>query len=221
MTRSEPTVKAVILDMDGTLVDTEKLFKESWFACAKLFNFEFNDQHYLKLLGRPLETSMHYIQSLLPMTIPLNQFMDTLFKDQQARQLKQGIQFRPGAIKLLQLLIDSPYLTGLVTSSKRETITKNFKALPFNPEFDVLISYEDTQLHKPNPDPYLKACHTLQIKPINTLVVEDSSIGAQASIDAGCVTVLVPQLVQPNLTIKSQLFAVYDSLHDVIKQLSL
>ncbi|MBE8215469.1 MAG: HAD family phosphatase [Endozoicomonadaceae bacterium] len=209
------TIQAVMLDMDGTLIDTETVFQKSWFHCAQLFNFEFNITHYQKLIGRPLESSFHYIQSLLPENVLFDEFMSTLFQDQKKRQMQEGVQFRPGAKTLLKTLSKLPYLVGLVSSSKRSFIHDHFKALSCESIFDIIIAYEDTALHKPDPAPYKKACQALQVNPKHTLAVEDSNIGSISALEAGCQTIFVPQFIQPNTPLQPKLLAVYDSLEHV------
>lgn len=207
-------IDAIILDMDGTLIDTESLYKQSWQQSAKQLGFEISDNTYTKLIGIPFSQCLKVAKTLLPTNISIETFHNQLTTTQARLKKIQGFPMKPGATKLLDLLQTHPISIALVTSSGRENVNEHFMHTPYSTLFDIVVTFEDTTLHKPNPEPYLLACKQLSIRPEKVLAIEDSNTGVRSALNAGCHTLMIPDILPPEDDIKNNnnLVGIYPDL---------
>ena len=219
MTTCLTDIKAILLDMDGTLFDTELLYKASWQTTASWFGFELGDEAYMSFVGTPLAVCIDRIKHFLPGTVTLRSFLQQLQKTQSHLEQTQGIQMKPGADKLLAFLQQGPLPVGLVTSSQRKYYSEHFENTAYNALFHTVITFEDVTQHKPHPEPYIKACNYMGLPAENTLVIEDSNTGATSALDAGCKTLIVPDTMAPSGEVAGRAWGVYDNLHQIVDTL--
>lgn len=216
MSQSLSTIKAIILDMDGTLIDTESLYKMSWQAAAQELGFVIDDESYQQFLGIPFAVCLEQVKTILPSQITIKIFLQRLLLIQNRLKKELGFPMKPGACELLTLLKNHPIPTALVTSSDRDNITENFAHTPFAGMFDIIVAFEDVAQHKPHPAPYIFACQQLNLLPAYALVIEDSNNGAISAIDAGCQTIMVPDTFPPDTQVKKNALAIQQDLHQTI-----
>ena len=86
--------------------------------------------------------------------------------------------------------------------------------------FDIVVTVEDVRHPKPAPDAYLLACERLNVSPNNVLVFEDSNLGIQAALAAGCMTIAIPDMLEIDASLKQECFAeltCFESVADFFK----
>lgn len=183
---------AVFFDLDGTLVDSERLTVQTGTAA-------FADQGYAdvedllhSLVGVDQVTSAGMILSRFPgLDLDrLNATWQTAFLAAQAVDLL----LKPGASEIVHGLRDSHAL-ALVTSSRRDPAEVRLVQAGLRPAFRAVITRDDVTAPKPHPEPYLLAASTLGIDPSRCLVFEDSEPGAEAAFAAGMTVVQVPDII--------------------------
>ena len=181
LTQRISAITTIFLDMDGTLLDTEAVYKRAWKKAAQNLDFHIDDTLYKQLVGRPFNTCLKFIKHYLPAHVTIDAFREQLIRLEHDCIKKGHLSMKPGAKKLLHLLQHSDYFTALVTSSLRQNVHHHFGPTCHKTLFNAVITFEDTTQHKPHPAPYLKACSELNVFPHQTLAIEDSNAGVNIS----------------------------------------
>ncbi|UBU11254.1 HAD family hydrolase [Nonomuraea gerenzanensis] len=178
---------AVLLDMDGTLVDTEGLW---WQAVASVAGRPLTDADVPFVHGRTIEDVAVHLGSP-ELTGPLTAAF--------AERVERDLTVVPGAPELLAGLAASAIPTALVSASPRSIVELVLPRLGH--VFDLVIANEDTERGKPWPDPYLEAARRLGAVPSRCVAIEDSPAGIAAARAAGCrVLVASPETGLPSLS---------------------
>jgi len=132
---------------------------------------------------------------------------------------EKGVPLKPGFISLINFLKENQIKTALATSSSLERMELLFKKANLNNRifFDSIVTAKDITLGKPNPMIFNNACDNLNLQHRNCMVLEDSPNGIEAAYNAGCLPVMVIDLIQPNETTKKQCFKIYNNLNEFEK----
>lgn len=188
------TPKAVVFDLDGTLIDSEALVRESHFHAAKALGYEMSDAQFLGLVGMHREANDLQLKAYYGDDFPLDLFIETTraFVGDRAAPLKAG------ALELMDALDDLGLSFGLATSSRRLWVERHFKAHNLADRFRAVVTRQDVVNGKPDPEPYQKASDLLGFAPLDVLAIEDSHAGVRAAYAAGCITVMIPDLLAPD-----------------------
>ena len=203
--------QAVVFDLDGTLIDSEALVKEAHFAaCAKL-GFAMSEEQFLALVGMHREANDAQLKLYYGDDFPLEDFIAAT----RAHVGERVAPLKPGAIELLKALDEAALPYGLATSSRRPWVERHFIAHGLTERFRAVVTRQDCVDGKPHPEPYLNASRLLGAPAVNVLALEDSHAGVRSAHAAGCMTVMIPDLLAPDeeMRVKAR---VVDSLHDVL-----
>lgn len=190
--RSTPRqpLQAVLFDMDGTLVDTERLWWEAVEQVAAGLGHPLTGADQPDVLGRPVEYTARWLGGITG--TPVAEAAAALHQEFAAR-VRTGIVPRPGALALLAELVREGVPAALVTASPRAVADTVLAALGAS-QFAVSVTADDTERTKPAPDPYLAACRALGVDPAACVAVEDTRTGVMSAEAAGCVVLAVPSL---------------------------
>ncbi len=180
-------LQAVLFDMDGTLVDTERLW---WEAVEQVAGRPLTVADQPEVLGRPVEHTADWLAA--GTGAAAGQLAADLHREFAAR-VRTGIVPRPGALDLLDALARAGIPTALVTASPRAVADTVLDALGAT-RFAVSVTADDTEHTKPAPDPYLAACRALNVDPGACVAVEDTATGVASAEAAGCAVLAVPSL---------------------------
>ena len=188
-----PVPQAVLLDLDGTLVDTEGLW---WAAESEVFaelGHVLDEAHRSVVVGGPMSRSLGYLIAATGITASLAELspaVDLRFEHLIAR----GAPLMPGASRLLSELSAHGIPTALVSASHRRTIDAMLPSLGAE-HFAFTLAGDEVPRTKPHPDPYLTAAARLGADPAACVVVEDTLTGVTSAEAAGCRVVAVPSVV--------------------------
>lgn len=185
--------KAVLWDMDGTLIDSEPYWMHSEGAFASRHNSSWSEQDGLDLVGMSLYDSSKIIKEKVGSSLEPEEIIDELTKS-VAEQLQAEIFWRPGAKDLLQLLRAEGVKTALVTMSMHSMAQLVADSIGFE-AFDVIVAGDDVTHGKPHPEPYLLAAQLLGEKPEDCVAFEDSVSGLTSAEAAGTKAVGIPNIV--------------------------
>lgn len=188
-----PLLSAVLWDMDGTLVDTESYWMTAETRLVESFGGTWTHEQALQLVGAGLEDSARVFQTA-GVRMGVHDIVDHMTDDVMRQLATTGVPFRPGARELLTSLRDAGVKTALVTMSLRRMAEAVVDLIDFE-AFDVIIAGDDATRPKPFPDPYLQACEALQLSPVDTVAIEDSSTGVRAAVASGAAVIGVPLMV--------------------------
>ena len=185
---------AVLWDMDGTLLDSEKLWDIPLHEYAAKLGAELAAETRAAMVGSNIPTTMSLLfgaAGLVPTTEDISEAMAWI--DQRMADLfTTELTFRPGARDALRAVRDTGVPTALVTSTERplveialDTVGREF--------FDVVVCGDEVDgLNKPLPEPYLRAARLLGVDPAASVAVEDSPTGTASAVAAGCAVLVVP-----------------------------
>lgn len=201
MTSSVPAVdtrsaasalQAVLLDMDGTLVDTEGFWWEVETAVFAELGHQLLEEWREVVVGGPMARSASFLIKATGAKIALAE-LTALLNTRFSQMIGQGVPLMPGARRLLAELAAHRVPTALVSASHREIIDRVLHSL--GPEhFTLTVAGDELARTKPHPDPYLLAAARLGADPARCAVVEDTMTGVTAAEAAGCRVVAVPSV---------------------------
>jgi len=183
-------VKAVIFDMDGLMIDTERLYFEVERIMARKFGKEVKDETLWKMMGRkPLEAITVFAEDLELDISPkkLLEIRDELF----VKKLVNEVEPMPGLFDILNILKGKVKM-AIATGSPQKFLKIVLDKLKIESYFDVFVTSDEVEKGKPDPEVYNTAVKRLKVAPFECVVLEDSSNGALAAVRAGCYTIAVP-----------------------------
>lgn len=188
--------RGAIFDMDGLLLDTERLYQESWVEMARAFGQTPDPAFPAAVSGTSGEGMREVIRRYYPAVDPCA-FQAGCIARVDGILDEQGPPVKPGAGELLEYLSTRGVKLAVASSSGRERILSNLRAARLDHFFDAVVSGQQVERGKPEPDIFLLAAREIGCPPEDCYVFEDSVNGVRAGMAAGCVTVMVPDLVPP------------------------
>lgn len=191
---SEALPAAVLLDMDGTLVDTEPYWIAEENELVESYGGTWTEELAHLCVGNPLLVSAQIIRDNSPVDLPAEEVVERLLAG-VVRRMTEHVPWRPGAAQLLAECRQLEIPTALVTMS----YTSFAKVLiDTQPEgtFAAVVTGDAVRNGKPDPEPYLVACDRLGVQPGAAIAVEDSVPGVTSAVAAGVPTIAVPHIVQ-------------------------
>ncbi|MEJ5915606.1 HAD family hydrolase [Pseudokineococcus sp. 1T1Z-3] len=184
---------AVLLDMDGTLVDTEPVWWAAQKALVEAHGGTWTDSQAMALVGNDLYVSAEALRREGGVDLEPTALVEVLAA-QVIAELRRDPRWRPGARELLTALHEDGVPCALVTMSWRSIAEAMVAHLPAGTFTAVVVGDEVTR-GKPAPDPYLQAAAALGVDPARCVAVEDSPTGVASAVAAGVPTVAVPHVV--------------------------
>ena len=200
--------------MDGTLLDTESVFRTVVFEVCTELGFEMTDAVHMSMVGGSHENTNRLLIEAYGVTFPYSLF------DERCRVIMRGrthsgVPIKPGALELVTELRERNIPTAVATSSRNPHAQHHLTAAGLLHLFDTVVTRDDVVNPKPHPEPYLTAAQRLGVDPLACLALEDSHAGVRAAHAAGMQTVMVPDLVHPSEEIRALGIAVMESLDHV------
>ena len=198
------SLRAVLFDMDGTLVETEEHWGEALFALAERLGGQLSPEARQATVGSSMRTAMEILYRDIDVTRTEDELLADArwVEDTTAVLLAEEITWRPGAADLLVAVREAGLATALVTTTPRRladiVLTAILTDLGSDP-FDLTICGDEVPARKPDPAPYRMAMDALGVLPEECVVVEDSQAGIAAGLAAGIAVLGVPtmQVVPP------------------------
>jgi HAD superfamily hydrolase (TIGR01509 family) len=182
---------AVLFDMDGTLIDTEKVWEVAIRELAINYGGTLSAPARRAMLGTSSEQTMQLLLADLdqPWRDPAE---GAEWIARRVMELfEEGVEWRPGARKLLEAVRAAGLPTALVTNTDRSLVDIALRTLgPHN--FDVLVCGDEVDHAKPHPGHYLAAAHALGVDPTLCVAIEDSPTGVASATAAGCKVLAIP-----------------------------
>lgn len=209
--------KAIFLDVDGVLVDSEKVFNACWRQAAEDEGYEMTFEQALEL--RSLDSSL--AKELFKKWYGHEEAYPAIRQRRKAimaeRNKEEKLEAKPGVLEFLQQLKTLPIKVMIVTSSPVSRITEYLNTVGIGIDlFNGVITTESVHRGKPYPDVYQYACETVGFKPEECIAVEDSPNGVKSAHLAACYTVMVPDLSPCNENLKGDVDMVANNLMEII-----
>lgn len=210
----KPQIKAVLFDMDGTVLDTEPIHKTAWEKAMESFGLE----RHRDLLYKCIGLSDAAMKKLFFEQIGVENF-DEIYSEarKEAKAIKsKGIPVKKGFTELNGYLKESGIKSAIVTSSAHSDAERDLTRAGIRGCFDLILGYGDYTESKPNPEPYLKAARFLGFTPDECLAAEDSENGVLSASRAGIKCVYIRDIIDIPEEVKTLAFKEAESLLEII-----
>ncbi len=207
-------VRAVIFDMDGTLIDTEAAHLRAFAEAGETLGWPLSEEFLLSLVGIYRDQNMATFRDTFGPDFPLERFYaesDALFDG----AMEVAVPLKPGATAILEQLSADGIAMAIATSTMEPYAQRRLESAGLLHYFRTVVTRSDVEFPKPDPQPYLMAAGRLGIDPANCVAVEDSYAGVRSATAAGITTVMIPDLLPPTEQLAEVCAAVLPSLSDL------
>ncbi len=190
-------IAAVVLDMDGLMLDTEAMNRVAWKAAAAEQGFDLTDNFYATLIGQTTPVSEQQVVDHFG-----SDFSRDLFRARRrllwrTRADAEGIPQKPGLIAFLDAMAGLDLPMAVATSTATEGAEFSLERAGIRARFRAVVAGDQVPRGKPAPDIYLEAATRLAVEPRFCIALEDSSPGILAATSAGMRALLIPDLAAP------------------------
>lgn len=210
-------VRAVIFDMDGLLLDTEKLLVRFWVQAANEAGYPMTREHALSLRSLHRSFAVPYLREQFGESFDYKSVRTRRMELMSEYLSREPLELKSGAKELLSYLNEAGIPAAVCTATDYERAENYLSRADIFGYFDKIVCATMVERGKPAPDVYLYAVRELGLSPVECMALEDSPNGIRSAAAAGCVTVMVPDLTQPDEELCGMISAKADSLRDVIE----
>jgi HAD superfamily hydrolase (TIGR01509 family) len=208
-------IDAVIFDMDGLLLDSERMFRDAMRAACADRGLVLADALYQSMIGSSSAASRDLLCATFGSDFPADELQSESHRHYD-RLRAEGIPQRPGVANILAHLQHAGIRCGVATSTATARARDKLHQAGILHLFDVLVGADDVTRHKPHPEPYLLAAARLGARPAHCVALEDSHNGVRAAAAAGMATIMVPDMLPPTTETDRLCIATLESLDHVV-----
>lgn len=217
--KNRTPVKGVLFDMDGVIIDTERLYTRFWQEAGIALGYPMTKEHAMGLRSLSREFEIAKIKEYFGPQADYDEIRNRRIEIMDAFIGEKGVAPKPGVYALLDALDAKGIPYAIASSSPVDRIEMYLKPLGIYERFHAIVSGYEVAKGKPEPDIYLTAAEKIGIEPEFCLAVEDSPAGILSGFRAGCMPVMVPDQDEPDEITLPRLYALCDSLEDIIELL--
>lgn len=209
---------AIIFDMDGLLLDTERLSRETMIAAMAELGLAMTEADFAPLIGQPQDAN----KAVMEARFPGLDYATMRARQQALKEARHGRErpLKPGAREVLATVRGLCLPGAVATSTYRAPALSHLEVMGLLPLLDLVVARDDVPRGKPFPDLYLEAAHRLGVAPATALALEDSHNGIRAAHAAGVPVIMVPDLLPATAEIAALTVAVAPDLATVGRWLS-
>lgn len=209
-------MKAVIFDMDGLMIDSERYALETMEQVVEEIGGEFNEELCKECIGISSIETEKKLQVYFGDKFRIDDFRSIFIKRFTESFYGDGIPVKKGMYELIDYLKDKKYKIGVATSTARERTEEILKKINIISKFSVIICGDMVSKSKPHPEIYLTAAEKLNIEPKECYVLEDSYNGLKSAYFAGMKGIMVPDLLPYNKEIAPYVYKKAENLLEVM-----
>ena len=203
---------AAIFDMDGLMFDTERIYRENWMLYAPRFGYEADPEFPKAICGTSGQHALDVMEAYYP-GIDAMAFKLAVRSAVDAA-IEKEVPLMPGIREILQMFSEKGVPCAVASSSHAAKIDHCLRLSGLADYFAVTVSGEAGEHGKPAPDIFLLAAEKLGLPPEECYVFEDGVNGVHAGIAAGCATIMIPDLLAPDLLALEKCAGIYPSLNE-------
>ena len=210
-------IKGAIFDMDGLMLDTEKLLVRFWRQAAGEYGYDMTVQHVLDIRSLSRKYAIPQLRGIFGGQFEFEQIRARRIELMNAYIEENGFEVKKGLFELLEYLKRGPYRIAVATATDYERATAYLRRIDALEYFDEIICGNMVENGKPEPDIYLAAAAKLGLAAGECAALEDSPNGIRSAYAAGCRVIMIPDLSQPDDAVAPMLSAVYESLDNAVE----
>lgn len=210
---------AVLFDMDGLLLDSERLYLEAFGSACEAHGYPFERSVYLQLICTPDDEARAILLRGYGTAFPVDAVSALAAERYRARVEATPVPLKAGALELLDFLERHAVPRAVVTSTETALARHKLRLAGVLGAFAFVLGYDRVPRPKPAPDPYQTACARLGVAPARALALEDSENGVRSALSAGLKVVQVPDLKVPSAAFLRLGHEVRASLREVLSGL--
>ena len=195
-------IKAIIFDMDGLMIDSERVTFECYQEILKGMNLTMDEEFYKTLLGKPLKGIYQRFYDVYGNDFPIEDVIKDVHALMAKRFETEGVPIKTGLKSLLEYLKENNYKTIVATSSNRDRVDTILSQAQITDYFDDSICGDEVTKGKPNPEVFLKSCQKLGV-----------------NVDAGIKVICIPDMKYPEKQYEEKTFKILKDLNDVTEYL--
>ena len=211
-------VQAVVFDMDGLLLDTETVYRAAMVEAGGAFGIPMTGEIYASMVGKTSPESAVMLTQLFGADFPVQDYFARVWTDVELL-LEAEVRLKAGVMEILDHLDALGMPRAIATSNSHQSVNRYLGRFDLVRRFHTVVANTDVERHKPHPDPYLEAARRLNVHPSMCVALEDSHPGVRAAHAAGMMTVMVPDILDPNEEMHDKCIHVAESLHKVLELL--
>jgi len=196
--RPERLPQAVVFDMDGLMLDTERLAERCWSGAAAALRIPFDTALIPAMIGRNSRDSRQFVLAHYGDDYPIDTLMQTSRSHFDAIVVREGIAVKPGLHALLDWLEALGIPRVVATSTRRDRAQHHLERCALLSRFHALVGGDEVVHGKPAPDIFLLAADRVGVDPAHCVVLEDSEHGVRGALAAGMIPIMVPDMVAPS-----------------------
>lgn len=208
-------IQAVLFDMDGTLVDSERVGQKAWAATADEMGIEIPTDLVRSFIGRNSQSCRAMLAEHLNGDVDLANRVFDLHVELFLKFIETDLELKTGAIEALEALRAAGYPLALATSTSRVRALPRLERFDMLKYFDAVTCGDEIANGKPAPDIFIESAKRLGFDATACAVIEDSHNGVRSGHAAGAQVFMIPDLVAPTLEIEAMCAAVLGSLHEL------
>lgn len=210
--RKRAAIKGVLFDMDGVILDTEKLYVQFWQEAAQYYGYPMTREMGLGMRSLSKEAGERQLKAYLGENIDYYMVRSKRIEMMNAFIEEYGVEIKFGIHELMDYLKKKGIKTAVATSSPLDRAEKYLSQVKLLDKYDEIVSGHMVEHGKPAPDVYIYAAARLGLEPEECLVLEDSPTGLLAAKRAGCIPVMVPDQDEPDGEVKQGIYAIAEHL---------
>jgi len=207
-------IQATIFDMDGLMLDSERLALACWRDAAKQIGAPIHEEAILGMVGMHTSKTRQWLLEQFGPNYPAEAMQATCHEIYMLRTRDEAIPLRPGILEMLDWLEVQGIPKAVATSTRRSIALHHLEMAGLLSRFQFAVCGDDVAHPKPAPDIYHAVLNRFALPATACVVFEDSDFGAQAAHAAGCRLVIVPDLRQPSDKTRALGAPIVASLHE-------
>jgi HAD superfamily hydrolase (TIGR01509 family) len=208
-------IKAILFDMDGLLLDTEKIALLTFQEACRRNHFEPDLTVYNRCIGTTYNNTREILLKGYGRDFPIDEVYKDWGKIFQTETTEKPLPLKTGVLSLLNFLDRIGLRKGVVTSTRSEIALRNLTKANILPFFEFVVGGDQILNGKPHPEIYLTGCQKFNEKPGDCLALEDSDIGVLSAHNAGLQIIQVPDILEPSESTRALGHKIVKSLSEV------
>ncbi|MDM8528578.1 HAD family phosphatase [Anaerolineales bacterium HSG24] len=208
-------IKAIIFDMDGLMLDTERISQASWTRTMAEWGYELPHEVYLQTIGTTEAGTIDIYKRVFGDDYPIKEIRTQQRVYYHDHLTNKGIPVKTGLIALLDWLDETPLKRIVASSTERGWVREKLRITHLDHRFEQVVGGNEIPMGKPAPDIFLEAARRINVPTEQCIVLEDSEAGVLAGHAAGMLPLMVPDMKQPSPEVTKLAYQIFVSLDEV------